>query len=893
MNGEQNSQQNTLMLAQENKLLRQRIQELEQHISDTTLSLPLLQQPSSLWYQLAQNLDDMIWVREQDIIQWISPSYESVARYSAALCYFTRGDITSLLHPDDRARVIAKVATFFPGLPPVELTYRIRQAHNTLCWIRERLFWAELTHSSTKLLVGVVRDITATKGQQIQTTVSLDATLYQAIVETQIEMICRFLPDGTLTFVNQAYCTFLQQPKEALIGANFFSFIPEHQHNQIKRCISLLNPNHTTQICEHQVFLPNVPITWKQWTNQAFFSPQGQLLEIQAVGRDVTAHKQIEAALRQAHDELDMHVQRRTAELFETNKAFQEEIMERKRAEESLRESEERYRTLVETLPGALLLTSLDGIIHFCNRQAALLFGYNSVEELYGKHGSELIAQEPYTDHLEYVQHIIESGKLKNIEYVMRKRDGMTFPAEVNSSLITDSQGYSTALIIVVQDISERKESEQAIVSAYQNLSDLTSHVTRNRNLLHAIVDGLEDGLLLLDKKGYVQTVNRALATLLGTTIEALIGQKWATVYPRISPEFPGDFALTSLAMLPDNQPHSHSMHHRYKDQDGNTHILNLHAIALQDMRHAVEQVIFHVVDVTEYVKLQTQVMENDRFATSGRLAASVAHEVNTPLQSLQLFVELAQVSPEEKRNTFLSYVQEEIQRIGHIVHNLLELYRPGAVAYGPLVISTLIERLLLLVGKQLMDQRIMVVRDLAEDLPLVWGRADEFMQVLLNLLVNALDAMPDGGTLTIRTRCMAREALSFLALPPAPLEPIEGQEGTDSLFQDEGQEMENNFKPEEFSPPPANEIANYVTIAIADNGCGINPDIQERIFDAFMTTKEQGTGLGLAISKQFIERFGGTITVQSAIQQGSTFTITLPVRTPESTLPETEGEIV
>jgi signal transduction histidine kinase len=104
---------------------------------------------------------------------------------------------------------------------------------------------------------------------------------------------------------------------------------------------------------------------------------------------------------------------------------------------------------------------------------------------------------------------------------------------------------------------------------------------------------------------------------------------------------------------------------------------------------------------------------------------------------------------------------------------------------------------------------------------------------------------------------------------------------------------MENNFKPEEFSPPPANEIANYVTIAIADNGCGINPDIQERIFDAFMTTKEQGTGLGLAISKQFIERFGGTITVQSAIQQGSTFTITLPVRTPESTLPETEGEIV
>jgi PAS domain S-box-containing protein len=604
--------------------------------------------------------------------------------------------------------------------------------------------------------------------------------------------------------------------------------------------------------------------------------------------KDITAHKHMEADVQRSHSTLDNHVQQHTAEQATTTKAVEEEIMERKRVEESLRESEERYRTLVETLPSALLLTDLDGTIHFGNRQAALLFGYDTVEDLYGKNGAELIALDPYPDFSEYVAGIISnnSGKKSCLEHTMRKRDGTLFPAEVNSSLITDSQGEASALIIVVQDISQRKESEQAITAAYQNLSDLTNHISRSRSLLHAIVDGLEDGLLLLDRNGYVQTINRALVTLLGTNPETLIGQKWATIYPRLAPTFPGDFALAALAANTSENTHQHSLDHRYKDPAGNTHILNLHTIALQDSRLTTEHVIFHVVDVTEYVKLQNQVMENDRFATSGRLAASVAHEMNTPLQSIQLFVELAQVASDEKRPVFLSYITEEIQRIGRIVHNMLELYRPGALSLAPLAVNTLIERLLLLVGKRFMEQRVIVQRDLEEDLPMVWGRADEIMQVLLNLFINALDAMSKGGTLSIRTQSIHYDRHDHHYPLDKPSAPDTANTTTNAV--------ENSAYGKEHTRPECfqeESVTTYVMIEITDNGCGISPDIQDRIFDAFMTTKQQGTGLGLAISKQFIQRFGGTISVESKLHKGSTFLITLPVRKPEESLPETEEE--
>lgn len=499
-------------------------------------------------------------------------------------------------------------------------------------------------------------------------------------------------------------------------------------------------------------------------------------------------------------------------------------------AEQALIESEARYRILVETSPGAILLTDLDGVIRFGNRQAAHLFGYSAPDDLCGQNSTDLIVfDQLMPSPLAYAQRIAASGDLRSIECVLRRSDGSRFPAEVSSAVVTNVQGVPTALTIIVRDISERKQAEHALTDAYHHLEELNQHVIRSRNLLQAVFDGLDDGLVLLDASGGVQIINRALAALLGSTPENLVGQNWATLYPRLAPDFPSHLAL-------DLSPNGRSryQHTRYLNLDGATRVLEVQTIALQGDSQVTKQFIVHVIDVTDTIQLQARMVENERFIASGRLAASVAHEINTPLQSLQTALGLAQkMTSETDRAMFLCHAQEEIQRVARIVRQLLDLYRPGAATPGPVDINALIERLLLMVGKQLRDQRITVERDLAHDLLPVQGRADELMQVFLNLLMNAIDAMPDGGVLRVQTS-VTRDGW------PAP---------------------------------------GAVVVSIADSGCGINPTLYKRIFEPFVTTKEGGTGLGLAISSQLVQKHGGKITLDSRLDAGSTFTVILPFR--------------
>jgi signal transduction histidine kinase len=235
-----------------------------------------------------------------------------------------------------------------------------------------------------------------------------------------------------------------------------------------------------------------------------------------------------------------------------------------------------------------------------------------------------------------------------------------------------------------------------------------------------------------------------------------------------------------------------------------------------------------HVTDVTETVRLQEQVTRAEHFAASGRLAASVAHEINTPLQTIQTNLKLMQITAGEEHRVFLGDALEEIRRVGRIVRQLLDFYRPAATSVGPIDVAALLERILLLLGKRIRDQRVTVVWETTGELPLVHGRADELTQVMLNLVVNALDVMPHGGKLTIG---VAHAASS-------------GQ----------------------------------IQITIGDTGTGIPPDLLEQIFDPFVTTKENGTGLGLSISKQITEQHGGIIRVESTAGVGSLFTIELPL---------------
>jgi two-component system NtrC family sensor kinase len=222
------------------------------------------------------------------------------------------------------------------------------------------------------------------------------------------------------------------------------------------------------------------------------------------------------------------------------------------------------------------------------------------------------------------------------------------------------------------------------------------------------------------------------------------------------------------------------------------------------------------------------QLVRSEKLAATGRLAASLAHEINNPLQiihnSLQLMLNLP-FGP-DKQQEYLQMANDEVERLVGIVSRMLDFARPSGHKRQPTDVNDVVERSLALTGKYLQHNQIVLERALAPELPPVVVAPDELGQVFLNLVLNAVDAMPHGGNLYVSSRLDGRGRLA---------------------------------------------------VTFADNGRGIPSEDLDRIFEPFFSTKEGGSGLGLSISHEVIEQHGGEITVESVTGQGTAFTVQLP----------------
>ena len=174
---------------------------------------------------------------------------------------------------------------------------------------------------------------------------------YRAVVETQTELICRYPPDGTITFVNDAYCRYFDKPREALLGHKFMPLIPEEDHERVQAHFASLGPENPVATHEHRAIGADGRIRWQQWTNSVIFDEQGNAIELQGVGRDITKRKQAEEELQKAHDELERRVEERTAELAKERRLLKE-MLELQELERKL-VSYEIHDGLAQQLAGA------------------------------------------------------------------------------------------------------------------------------------------------------------------------------------------------------------------------------------------------------------------------------------------------------------------------------------------------------------------------------------------------------------------------------------------------------------------------------------------------------------------------------------------------------------
>jgi two-component system NtrC family sensor kinase len=239
----------------------------------------------------------------------------------------------------------------------------------------------------------------------------------------------------------------------------------------------------------------------------------------------------------------------------------------------------------------------------------------------------------------------------------------------------------------------------------------------------------------------------------------------------------------------------------------------------------------------------QAQLLQSAKLAAVGELAASVAHEINNPLYAARnsLYLVEQDLPPDSPQRPFLEIAQTELGRIAGIITRMRDFYRPSRAELEPVDLNAILAGTIELIQTHLRHGQVAIVADMAPNLPPVTAHADQMRQVFLNMMLNACDAMTNGGTLRIATRWQAQA------------------DGGD------------------------------VVVEIGDTGVGITAEHRAHLFEPFYTTKANGTGLGLAISGHIVTQHGGHIAVDSAPGVGTTFTITLPASEP-ATAPTAAG---
>jgi len=229
-----------------------------------------------------------------------------------------------------------------------------------------------------------------------------------------------------------------------------------------------------------------------------------------------------------------------------------------------------------------------------------------------------------------------------------------------------------------------------------------------------------------------------------------------------------------------------------------------------------------------ELQKTQQALLQSEKLAAMGRLTSQIAHELNNPLYGIMNTLELlkTEISPESKRRKILELSLSETQRLAEMLRNMLSFSKPEEEKRRPIKMNELIEGILLVMEKQMRESNIKVETFFDDEIPEVMASTNQMRQVMLNMLKNAKEAMPKGGTLTVKT----------------------------------------------------SKEVNKVLIHIQDTGVGIPEEIRDKIFEAFFTTKQKvkGVGLGLSVCYGIIKDHGGEIKVESEEEKGTTFTISL-----------------
>ena len=506
------------------------------------------------------------------------------------------------------------------------------------------------------------------------------------------------------------------------------------------------------------------------------------------------------------------------------------DITERKRAEEALRESEERYRDLVENANDIIYTHDLHGNLTSVNPAATRVYGYTTEEILQLN-----IAQIVDPEYLPLAQRKIRE-KLEGAprtgpyELLTYSKQGEPVWVEVSTRLLQKG-GQPIGVQGIARDITERKQVEEALRESEATLKSIFRAAP--------IGIGLVSDRVLL-------RVNDRICEMVGRSREELLGKNARIVYPSAEEyEYVGREKYAQV-----REWGTGAVETRWQHKDGTIIDVLLSSTAL-DPDDFSAGVTFTALDITdrkqaeralrEYSErlqemveertqklrdAQEQLIQQERMAVLGRLAGGVAHELRNPLGVISnavYYLQMTHPDADETTNEYLGIINDEVRGAGQIIADLLDFSRTRFPERERLAVFNLVAQVL---EKNPPPEDVEVTTEIAHNLPPVYADPEHMRQVMINLVVNAYQAMSEGGALTISAQA---------------------QEGE-------------------------------VALSVTDTGCGISQENVAKLFEPLFSTKMRGIGLGLATSRNLVEANGGSIAVESEEGRGSTFTVKLPV---------------
>lgn len=489
--------------------------------------------------------------------------------------------------------------------------------------------------------------------------------------------------------------------------------------------------------------------------------------------------------------------------------------------------------SIMQSVADPIVLTNLDNEILLQNRRAEELFS-GQRDASPGKRRALEMNDILFSAYL-------SSAAVSSTEVVGRDLtlvdplEGSDIHFEVVSTHALNARGERIGLVSVFRDVTDLRRANEELARNFMKLQKAEMEARRERDRLDLILENVGRPVAVSDAQGNFILFNTRAGRYFQER-ENMTGRAEQAVRTN-SVKLTSFMSSLASATQKDRQGEIALI----DPETGATLPMEITAAEVTDARGHATAVVSILHDLSEIRELERrrveqQLFESEKLAAVGRLAASIAHEVNNPLEAIKNSLYLLTTNKDAEANKrFLDVARKETERVSHIIRQMLGFARrSGEVEWTD--VNQVIEETLVLVEKKLKQSRVKVVRSLADDLPKVRARADQIRQVFLNLILNAQQAIEGEGEVRIST------SLYEKALQPS------------------------------------------VEIRISDTGRGISEQDAARIFEPFFSTRSKGTGLGLWVSQDIVRHHGGRIEVTSAHGRGTTFHIVLPVNSPTLT---------